>query len=77
MSEALQFMSDNDLFSLIAKLDQECNVRVKTPCGISDRFTLNEIVMQGSVWGPLLCTTTMDKIGQKAYKTGHPLYKGH
>ena len=30
--------------------------------------------MQGSVWGPLCCTTTMDKIGQKSYSTGYPLY---
>ena len=30
--------------------------------------------MQGSVWGPLCCTTTMDKIGQKSYKSGTPLY---
>ena len=30
--------------------------------------------MQGSVWGPLCCTATMDKIGQKAYKSGAPLY---
>ena len=30
--------------------------------------------MQGSVWGPLCSTTKMDKIGQKAYSTGAPLY---
>ena len=30
--------------------------------------------MQGSVWGPLCCTATMDKIGKKAYQTGSPLY---
>ena len=30
--------------------------------------------MQGSVWGPLCCTSTMDKIGQRAYKSGSPLY---
>ena len=30
--------------------------------------------MQGSVWGPLCCTSTMDKIGKKAYKSGSPLY---
>ena len=35
---------------------------------------MHEIAMQGSVWGPLSRTTTMDKIGQKSYKTGSPLY---
>ena len=48
---------------------------MKTPTGQTKRTVINETVMQGSVWGPLCCTTTMDKIGQKAYKTGSTLYK--
>ena len=47
---------------------------VKTPHGKTDRILVKEIVMQGSVLGPLCCTTTMDKIGQKAYKKREPLY---
>ena len=48
---------------------------VKTPGGKTERVKMDEIVMQGSVRGPLLCTGTMDKIGKKAYKTGATLYK--
>ena len=47
---------------------------VKTPNGQTKRIKIKEIIMQGSVWGPLCCTSTMDKIGKKAYTTGTPLY---
>ena len=40
-------------FALIAKLDEEANVIVRTPCGPTDEFKLNELVMQGSVFGPI------------------------
>ena len=30
--------------------------------------------MQGSVWGPIQCTTSMDKLGELAYKSGKALY---
>ena len=47
---------------------------VNTSNGQTERIVMNEIVMQGSVWGGLCCTKTMDKIRQKAYKTGASLY---
>ena len=31
--------------------------------------------MQGSVWGSLLCTSTMDKLGQFVYENENLLYK--
>ena len=43
----------DDKFALIAKLDAKAKVIVKTPCGPTDEFTLEQIVMQGSVFGPI------------------------
>ena len=37
----------DDKFSLVAKLDEKCQVRVKTPCGPTQRFNLEKIVLQG------------------------------
>ena len=65
---------DNSDLNLIYEGNKECFLSVKTPTGQTKRIVINETVMQGSVWGPLCCTTTMDKIGQKAYKTGSALY---
>ena len=43
---------------------------VKTPTGQTERIKVRKIIIQGSVWSPSCCTSTMDKIGKKAYKTG-------
>ena len=61
---------DNSNLNLIYEGNRECFLSVKTPSGQTKRITVNETVMQGSV----CCTTTMDKIGQRAYKNGSPLY---
>ena len=34
---------------------------------ITKRINLSEIIMQGTVWGSLLCTNSMDKLGKLAY----------
>ena len=56
----------DETFSLLAKLDEEVKVKVKTPCGKTDQFTLNNIVMQGTVWGPIKCSTQMGTLSRDA-----------
>ena len=54
----------NDKFALIAKMDEKVNVIVKTPCGPTEEFTLEQIVMQGSVFGPIKATIQIDTLGR-------------
>ena len=61
--------------NLLYKENQKAYVAIRTPYGKSIRIEMEEIVMQGSVWGPIQCTTSMDKLGQLAYKTGKTLYR--
>ena len=35
----------DDKFAMIASLDQECFVKVKTPCGDTEEFTLSNLVL--------------------------------
>ena len=65
----------NDQFALISKLDQNCKIVVKTPCGVTDMFELSNIVLQGSVMGPIKCSVQMDTIGRDALVTGIGTYK--
>ena len=51
-------------FSLIAKMDEKAHIIAKTPCGPTDEFQLNEIVMQGSVFGPIKTTIQIDTLGR-------------
>ena len=51
---------EDDKFALISLMNKECDVAVKTLVGKSERFTLDKIEMQGTVLGPLKCTTQME-----------------
>ena len=65
----------NGNLNLLYEGGKEGYLSVKVPgSGKTKRVTIKENVMQGSVWGPLSCTTTMDKIGQYSYQTGDSMY---
>ena len=72
-SENLNYLNNESLISVgvtdnksssLSKLDQKCNIMVKCPVGVTENFTLNNIVMQGSVFAPLKCTTQIDSLGR-------------
>ena len=50
----------NDKLSLLFLENQNANISIKTHGGKSKRFSIKNIIMQGTVWGSLLCTTSMD-----------------
>ena len=68
---------NNDIFSLLSKLDENCHVIVKTPCGDTNKFTLHNIIMQGSVFGSLKCAVQIDTLGRDSLsdEEGTCLYK--
>ena len=66
---------DNDKLVLLFLENQHAKIAVKTPHGKSERISIRNIIMQGTVWGSLLCTATMDKLGQQVYNSSELLYK--
>ena len=64
----------NDKLPLHFIENANAKVAIKTSLGVSKRFDIKNIVMQGSVWGSLFCTTTIDKVGQLAYENEDLLY---
>ena len=66
---------DNDKLNLLFLENQNAKCAIKTDHGVSRRINIENIVMQGSVWGSLFCTTTMDKLGQIAYQDEELLYR--
>ena len=62
-------------FALIAKLDEEADVIVKTPCGPTDEFKLRELVMQGSVFAPIKSTIQIDTLGRDCLQHNQGLFK--
>ena len=66
---------DNDKLSILYLENQNAEIAVKTPNGITERKSISNIIMQGTVWGSLCCTTTMDKLGKLVYQNEELLYK--
>ena len=66
---------NNDKLPLLFLENQNAQIAIKTPHGITKRKNISNIVMQGTVWGSLFCTTTMDKLGKMIYKNDDLLYK--
>ena len=53
--------------------NQKNSISVKTPYGKTEKFTIENTIMQGSIFGSLKCTTSMSQLGRNAYNTGAPL----
>ena len=64
----------NEKLALLYNINKTAQVGVKTLTGITERIILNNTIMQGSVWGSLLCTSTIDMLGKQCYKTPEELY---
>ena len=56
-------------------MDEKAKVVVKTPIGVTERFDLKKIVMQGSVFGPIKCSIQIDTLGRDCLANGEGIYK--
>ena len=65
----------NDKLGLLFLENQNANIAIKTEGGKSVRKSIRNIIMQGTVWGSLLCTSTMDRLGQLMYSDPKLIYK--
>ena len=54
--------------------NKETNMAVNTPVGQTERVIIKDTVQQGGVFGPILCSNSIDKIGKKCYDRGEHLY---
>ena len=45
----------DDRFAVVSKMNQTCDIAVKTPVGITNRFVLEEIEMQGTKLSNIKC----------------------
>ena len=55
-------------------MNSQCNIAVRTPVGLTERFQLTDIEMQGTVMGPIKCSVQMDTLGRDCYSRQEGLY---
>ena len=66
---------NDDHLALIYKVNERVNVSVKTPFGFTERETIERVVMQGEVFGPLCCSVQVDTFGKECVQKEKYLYK--
>ena len=59
----------DDKLALLFNINSEIKVAVKTPVGKSDRRSIHNVIAQGDVFGPILCSNQVD-INWKRMPTG-------
>ena len=62
---------DDDMLPLVYKANEEIHMAVNTPCGLSERQVIKNIVLQGDTFGSLLASVQVDKIGQHCQQSGY------
>ena len=50
-------------------------IEIKTSSGLTEREAIENIIMQGTVFASLICTTVMDKLAKIFYNNENILYK--
>ena len=66
---------NDDKLPLLYKTNENAKIVIKTPSGSTEPMYIKDTVMQGTVWGGLMCTTTMDQLGKVAYQDEKLTYK--
>ena len=64
----------DDKFAIISELNSKCNIAIRTPVGLTERFEMTNIEMQGTVMGPLKCSVQLDTLGRECYERQEGLY---
>ena len=59
-----------DKFAQVAKMNQNCQIAVKTPVEITERFNLEKIEMQGTKFSNIKCSFHIDTLGKECYSSG-------
>ena len=62
---------NDDTLALIHEGNKEINMAVNTPSGLSERQTLENIVLQGDTWGSILASVQVDTIGKASQEAGY------
>ena len=55
---------NNDKLVLLHEESRSANIAIKTPSGMTEREVINNIIMQGTVFGSLICSAVMDKLAK-------------
>ena len=65
MNDMFEAGLKDDKFKLLYNVNKSVNIAVKTPVGKTKRGVIKNVITQGDVFAPLLCSKQVDTIGQE------------
>ena len=75
MNDLYQGGIQDDKFALLYNMNSKVKVAIKTPVGKTKRGIITNAVMQGDVFGPMMCRKTVDEIGKECLVEEKYVYK--
>ena len=75
MNTLFEYGLTNDKLVLLYEETKTALIAIKTSSGLTERDIIENTIMQGTVFGSLICTTVMDKLAKIFYNTENLLYK--
>ena len=66
---------NNDNLVLLYEETKNAMIAIKTANGLTERKTIQNVIMQGSVFGTIMCTAVMDKLAKIFYSESNIAYK--
>ena len=75
MNDVYQGGIQDDKFALLYDVNKYVNVSVKTPVGKTKRGIITNAIIQGDVFGPMLCGKQVDEIGKECLEGDKYTYK--
>ena len=64
----------DDKLSLLYNINNHVKIAVKTPAGRTNREDIYNVITQGDVFGPILCSNLVDTFGRECLKDGKHTY---
>ena len=74
MNDLYETGVQDDQLALLYEANREINVAVKTPNGLTERVKVEEIILQGDVFGPIECSVSVDSFGKECLLEDKHLY---
>ena len=66
---------NNDKLVLLFEETKHARIAIKTAMGITERISIENVIMQGTVFGSIICTSVMDKLAKLFYQDKSLTYK--
>ena len=64
----------NDNLALLYDINREVKMSVKTPVGKTETGIIKNVITQGDVFGPILCSNQIDQFGKECLEDNKYLY---